>query len=118
MESQTFDERANDCEVTGVEELPTGDVGRGANCGVPLYLDWGYTATPGWRATSSGRETVPLFVKPCDKGCKVAALFVRREFSNAGFVVVVYCPGSNRMSVGAPGADNKAPTVKSDKLKL
>lgn len=39
MESQTFEESASDCEVTGVEELPTGDVGRGANCGAPLYFD-------------------------------------------------------------------------------
>lgn len=35
MESQTFDERASDSEVIGVEELPSGDVGRGANSVFP-----------------------------------------------------------------------------------
>lgn len=40
VESQTFDDRANDCEVIGVEELPTGDVGRGAKFPLPLYNDW------------------------------------------------------------------------------
>lgn len=41
MESQTFDERASDCEEIGAaEELPTGVVGRGANSGFPVYNDW------------------------------------------------------------------------------
>ena len=40
MDSQTFDESANDCEVIGVEEFPTGEVGRGANSSLPLYIDW------------------------------------------------------------------------------
>lgn len=39
-ESQTFDERARDSEVIEVEELPTGEVGRGANCAFPAYNDW------------------------------------------------------------------------------
>ena len=38
---------------------------------------------------SRGKETVPLVVNPCDKDFKVASLFVRREWSNSGFVVVV-----------------------------
>lgn len=39
MESQTFDERASDSEVIGEELLPTGEVGRGANCEPPAYSD-------------------------------------------------------------------------------
>lgn len=41
IESQTFDARASDSDVIGVEELPTGDVGRGANRAFPAYIDWG-----------------------------------------------------------------------------
>lgn len=89
MESQTFDERASDSEVIGVEELPRGEVGRGANCVSPAYIDLAKTTAPGWRATSRGKETEPLLVKPLDKGLRVADLFVRRELSSAGFVVVV-----------------------------
>jgi hypothetical protein len=39
-ETQTFDERASDSEVIGMDLLPTGEVGRGANCGFPAYNDW------------------------------------------------------------------------------
>lgn len=39
-ESRTFDESANDWEVIGVEEFPVGEVGRGANSSLPLYIDW------------------------------------------------------------------------------
>jgi hypothetical protein len=64
---------------------------------------------PGDRARLRGRE-VSEVLKP-GEGEREADEDVRMSWRSCGFVLAAYWPGRRWMAVGAPGADNTAPTI-------